>query len=301
MPQRHVFTRARLHQLPVFAENVAKRDVAEIDGLVSFPASDLEYLFKMQSLWRANHVPNCVALQFGDSIINRRDVAGGVIESAVALANDARLVRQLGNITKENDDRAFANLGDAGLKQPLDDAGQAIVVKAFATLDVVMNVEELVNVLEILHRERDALVPDVSVFFVAGLELDQFLAARISHRRIGCRSCVGFFINANDLGQRIALERLSIKQIFPAPDHHSKLRAPIANVIVANHVVTEKGRDSRERVPKCCAANVTYMHRLGHIGRPEIDHDFLWRCRPCDPQSLVGEWFRCFVGDGAVQ
>src|SRR4029077_18390859 len=136
-------------------------------GLVSFSAGDLEYLFKMQSLWRADHVPNCVALQFGDSIINRRDVTGGVIESAVALANDARPIRQLGNITKENDDRAFANLGDAGLKQSLDDAGQAIVVKAFATLDVVMNVEELINVLEILHRERDALVPDIGVFFVA--------------------------------------------------------------------------------------------------------------------------------------
>src|SRR5256885_13653130 len=70
---------------------------------------------------------------------------------------------------------------------------------------------------------------------------------------------------------------------FSSPRSPSQIACPIANVIVANHVVTEKGRDSRERVPKCCAANVTYVHRLGHIGRPEIDHDFLWRCRPCDP------------------
>src|SRR5438067_185245 len=69
LPQRHVLARARLHQLPVFAENVAERNVAEI-GFVSFPASDLKYLFKVQSLWRADHVPNRVAPQFVHSIIN---------------------------------------------------------------------------------------------------------------------------------------------------------------------------------------------------------------------------------------
>ena len=74
-----------------------------------------------------------------------------------------------------------------------------------------MNVEQLVNVLEILHRERDALVPDIGVFFIAGLKFDQLLATGVTHRRIGCRSCVCLFINANDLGQRITLERVSIE------------------------------------------------------------------------------------------
>ena len=74
-----------------------------------------------------------------------------------------------------------------------------------------MNIEQVVNVLEILHRKRDALVPNVGVFLVAGLKFDQFLATRFAHRGIGCRSCVGFFINANDLNQRTARERIAVE------------------------------------------------------------------------------------------
>ena len=35
-----------------------------------------------------------------------------------------------------------------------------------------MNIEHFEHVLEILHRKRDAFVPDVDVFLVAGLQLD---------------------------------------------------------------------------------------------------------------------------------
>ena len=111
LSQRHVFAGARLHQFPIFAENVPEWNVAEV-RFAAFATRDFENLFKMQSLRRADYVPNRVALQFVDSIINRRNVARGVIESAVALANDGGLVRQLGNIAKENYDRAFADLRD---------------------------------------------------------------------------------------------------------------------------------------------------------------------------------------------
>ena len=100
--QRHVLARARLHQFAVFAQNAAESDVAKIGG-VTFAARDLENLFEMQSLRRADDVPNGVALQIIDAVIDRRDVGGGVIESAVALANDARLVGQLRDVAKEND------------------------------------------------------------------------------------------------------------------------------------------------------------------------------------------------------
>jgi len=69
-----------------------------------------------------------------------------------------------------------------------------------------MDVEQLINVLEILHRERYALVPDVEVLPVAGLQLDQFLATRFADLRIARRSLVRFFVNTHDLGQRIARE-----------------------------------------------------------------------------------------------
>ena len=69
-----------------------------------------------------------------------------------------------------------------------------------------MDIEQFVHVVEILHRKRHALIPDVDVFLVARLQLHQFLAARFTNLRIACRSFVCFFVNADDLGERIALK-----------------------------------------------------------------------------------------------
>jgi hypothetical protein len=66
---------------------------------------------------------------------------------------------------------------------------------------------------------------------------------------------------------------LSIQQILPTPYNHPELRAPVADVIVADHLVPEKLRDARQRVPKHCAADVTDMHRFCNIGRAKINHD----------------------------
>src|SRR5438552_437329 len=36
------------------------------------------------------------------------------------------------------------------------------------------------------------------------------------------------------------------------------------------------------------------MHRLGHVGRTEIDYDFSWRGRACHSEALVVQNFRDF-------
>ena len=128
-----------------------------------------------------------------------------------------------------------------------------------------MNVEQFINMLEILHRKRDALVPNVRVLFVAGLKFDQFPTTSFAHRRIRHRSCVCFFVGPNELGKRVPLQRLLVQQVFPAPYHHPKLRSPIADVIISNDVVSEKARDPRQHVTERGAANVTDVHRLGHV------------------------------------
>ena len=118
---------------------------------VTFAPGNLENLLKMQNLRRADHVPDRIGFQIVDAIIDRSEIGSGVIKSAVSLANDERFIGQLGVIAKEHDNRAFANLGDAGFEQAFHRARQAIVVKTFAALDVVVGIEQFVNVLEVLH------------------------------------------------------------------------------------------------------------------------------------------------------
>src|SRR5262245_1935391 len=167
----------------------------------------------MQTLRSTDHVPNAVRFQIVEAIIDRGDIGSGVIKSAIALANDAWLVRELGNIGKENDDCALADLCNPGFEQAFDYGGQSIVIKAFPALDVVMNVEQFVHVLEVLHGESHAFVPDVDVFLVAGLQFYQFLATSFSNLWIARGDCVRLLVNADDLGKWIPLKRLLVEEI----------------------------------------------------------------------------------------
>ena len=63
-------------------------------------------------------------------------------------------------------------------------------------------------------------------------------------------------------------------------------------MIVADDVVAEKGGDPREGVAEDGAANVPDVHRLGDVGRTEIDHDALRRIGGRDAEALVPEEFR---------
>src|SRR6266849_4742383 len=147
--------RARLHQFAIFSKHTSEYDVAQIGG-VTFSPGDRENLFEMQCLRRANDVPDRVRFQLVDTIIDRGEIGRSVIESAVPFANDQRLISQLRIIVEEHDYGAFADLSYPGLEQAIHDAGQPVVVKTFAALKVVADIEQPVNALEILHRKRDA-------------------------------------------------------------------------------------------------------------------------------------------------
>ena len=89
--QRHVITGTRFHQFPIRAQNAAVRDMPVI-GVTPFASRDLENLAEMQLLRRAGHDPDGVAVQIIEPVIHRRDIAGGVVKSAIAFAHDARRV-----------------------------------------------------------------------------------------------------------------------------------------------------------------------------------------------------------------
>src|SRR4029077_5330025 len=124
---------------------------------------------EMEWLRLANDVPDRVGFQLVDTIINRGDIGRSVIESAVPFADDQRLINQRGIIVEEHHHGAFAELGYPGFEQASYHAGQPVVIKTFPTLQVVTNVEQPVDALEVLTRKRNAFVPNICVFLVAGL------------------------------------------------------------------------------------------------------------------------------------
>ena len=140
----------------------------------------------------------------------------------------------------------------------------------------------------------------LTILRVAGLEFDQFLAHRLPYFEVACRFFIGLLVDANQFRDRIAFERSAIEQIFPAVDHHPELGAPIADVIVANDVVAEKGGDPRERVTQDGAANVADVHRLGDIRGAEVDDDAFLGFRARNAEAFVAEKLRGLRGNGFV-
>ena len=105
------------------------------------------------------------------------------------------------------------------------------------------------------------------------LQPNEFFATGRAHRFVGRRALVRLLINADQLRDRIGRERLAIEQMLPSVNHHAELRAPIADVIIADHIVAEKRGDPRQCVAKHGAADVADVHRLRDIGRTEVEHD----------------------------
>ena len=71
LSQRHIFTERVFISFRSFAQNIAEGNVPEI-GCVTFATRYLEDLFEMQRLRGTDHVPNSVAFQFVDSVLDWR-------------------------------------------------------------------------------------------------------------------------------------------------------------------------------------------------------------------------------------
>src|SRR5207249_9753736 len=111
-----------------FDKDAAKRDVTQI-SCVTLASCDLENLLEVQRLRCTDDIPNRIGFQFLHAIIDCSEIRRCIIESAVAFANDARFIGQLGIIPEENYHRTFTDFCDSRLEQALDYTGLAIVVK----------------------------------------------------------------------------------------------------------------------------------------------------------------------------
>ena len=63
-----------------------------------------------------------------------------------------------------------------------------------------------------------------------------------------------------------------IREMLEAVDDHPELRAPIAEMIVADDAMAQETQRPTECVANHGGANVAHVHRLGHIGRRIVDH-----------------------------
>ena len=76
------------------------------------------------------------------------------------------------------------------------------------------------------------------------------------------------------LGQRVLIQKMPISH-----DDNAELRAPVANMVIRDHVVTQKAMHAVNRVSDDGRSNVPDVHRLRDIGTGVIQNHRMPRAR----------------------
>ncbi len=127
----------------------------EADAVTQAPA-DREDLLEVELLPLIGDVDDAVGVEGLHSCRHGGEVGRGIVEAAVALADDAE--RQL--FVFEHDDRgAFALDGQPFLLEPFDRAGESVTVVAFAVDDVVVHAQPGVDAIELFEAQAHEHLP----------------------------------------------------------------------------------------------------------------------------------------------
>ena len=241
----------------------------------------------MVALAVVDDVEDLVGVPGLGAVLDRGQVGRGVVEGAVALADDERRLGPL----DEDDGRPLALDGEPLLLQVLDDLGEHRVVEALAELDVERHAQAVVDRLERPQAVGHELLPEGPVLGIAGVELGGLGPRGVLDGRVaGLDSILGQAIEPGQLADRVGREARLVAGVLPAPEDHAELRAPVAQVVVADDLVPERREDPRQAVADDGRAEVPDVHRLGDVGRREVDDDRLGDARGRDQaEPVVGQ------------
>ena len=296
------FAAAGFEGLAIGAEDGAEPDVVEAGGGGGLPAAeDGEELAEVVLLAAVGDVEDGVGRVGALAVVEGGEVGGGVVGGAVgflheggegdplAVARDEKGVvffRQGG--VGEDAEGAFALAGDADGAELLGGVLEPGVVETFAEGDVEGDAEARVDGVELGLGEALHLAPDAEVFLVAGLELHEFLVDGVEGGGVFFRAGGDEFVEALHFTERIGGEGGGVALGFPRVEEHAELGAPVADVVVAHDAMPEEGGAAGEGVAEDGGADVADVHRLGDVGRAEVDEDGLRLLRGGDAEARVG-------------
>ena len=189
-------------------------------------------------------------------------------------------------------------------QQFLDDRGQPVLVKTLAERVVERHAEPLVHPIDFVFAEGEEFGPEAAVFGVAGVQFGGFgqdggldraggdcpnfrlsengtVPFRVFGRIVRSRKRLFFVIDqfANQLVEPgelldgVLAIGFGVQEMLVAVEDHAELRAPVADVIVADRGVAEETEHAAQGVADHGRADVADVHRLGHVRGGEVDHE----------------------------
>ncbi len=228
----------------------------------------------MQRLRRADDVQHERRAHPLDTVEHTGEVARGVVEATVALADDERqrLALTVGVARWEDHLSTVALLEQAGFLEADEHARQERVVHAFGR-EVVVGEEHAelpVHLVEVLRALGDEDPPQLHRFGIVALQQDDTVAGadlelvvRIELRTSGAVEAVE--IADLEIGRRAEIDKML--------DQHAEGRAPVADVILLHDAMAEERHQPDECVADHRGAQMPDVHLLRHVRRRVVDDD----------------------------
>jgi hypothetical protein len=242
------------------------------------------------ALRRPDDVEQPAGAELADAVADGGEVGRGVAIAAVLLADDERQRVPLAPLEagREDAQRAVALAGEPLRGELAGDPGEHRVVEALAG-DVgrrERDAEARVDGGEIPRRLVDEPAPERERPLVAALEEDNATARAVRERRIRVELRARLLVEAAEVTDRLRRARLGVPEVDEVLDQHAERRPPVADVVLADDPVAERGQDARERVAEDRAAEVADVHLLRDVRRRVVDDHGLRLARRLEAEAV---------------
>ena len=216
-----------------------------------------------------DHVEDGVRLPVVHAVADGGQVGRGIEERPVLLADDHRRPVAF----EKHADGAVADAGQPAVEQFLDDGRKLIVIETLAQRVIELDAQPPIDPLNVFEADGEEFPPQAEVFRVAGVQLGGFG----QHGRGDVGVLVGqradLPIKPGQLLDRGPAVRLAVQEMLVAVKDHAELRAPVADVIVADHFVAGEPQHPPQGVADHGGADMADVHRLGDVGGRIVQHE----------------------------
>ena len=78
-------------------------------------------------------------------------------------------------------------------------------------------------------------------------------------------TCIGL-ATFGELKSSTTVRGRAVQNLFPAEEQFTELSAPVADMIITDHILAKQAQGALKRIADAGGADVADMHRLGDIG-----------------------------------
>ncbi len=149
----------------------------------------------------------------------------------------------------------------------------------------------MVHVIEGFLAELHEVPPEGDVLAVEGMQPRRLVPGSAGDVRVFLADPIDLAIQPRQLADRIAGERFPVEEVLVPVEDHAKLRAPVADVVVALHVVAGEAEQAIQGRSDHRTAEMAHVHGLGDVGGGEIDDHVPGHVGERHAQPLVGHQF----------